>query len=52
MTKSLKEIRQGFMRGCVTKDDFENALRAHKESKDEMRSDQRDAAAAFLAATR
>ena len=47
---SLKEIRQCFMNGHATKDDFEKALRAHKEAKDEMKSDQRDAAAAFLAA--
>ena len=33
------------MAGYATKDDFEKALRAHQESKDETRSDQRDAAA-------
>jgi hypothetical protein len=38
------------MNGHATKDDFEKALRAHKEANDEMKSDQRDAAAAFLAA--
>jgi TPR repeat protein len=43
---SLKRIRKGFMAGHVTKIDFERALRAHKESKDEERSDQREAAAA------
>ena len=42
---SLKEIRC-FLEGNATKDDFERALRAHKEATDEMRSDQRDAAAA------
>ena len=31
----------------ATKDDFEKALRAHKEASDEMKSDQREAAAAF-----
>jgi TPR repeat protein len=45
---SLKEIRKGFMRGHATKDDFEKALRAHKEANDEMKSDQREAAAAYL----
>ena len=35
------------MRGHFTKDDFEKALRAHKEATDEMKSAQRDAAAAF-----
>ena len=48
--KSLKEIRECFMDGHATKDDFEKALRAHKEAADEMKSDQRDAAAAFLSA--
>ncbi|KAL7525316.1 hypothetical protein ACHAXR_000950 [Thalassiosira sp. AJA248-18] len=42
--ESLKEIRNGFSDGRVTKDEFEQAcLRAHKESTDEMQSDQRDA---------
>ncbi|KAL7536582.1 hypothetical protein ACHAXR_007258, partial [Thalassiosira sp. AJA248-18] len=41
---SLKEIQNGFSEGYVTKDEFEKALRAHKESKDGMQSDQRDAA--------
>ncbi|KAL7536131.1 hypothetical protein ACHAXR_006933 [Thalassiosira sp. AJA248-18] len=39
---SLKQIQYGFSDGHVTKDDFERALRAHKESKDEMQSDHRD----------
>ena len=42
---SLEEIRQCFLRGHATKDDFETAQRAHKKAKDETRSDQRDAAA-------
>ena len=32
------------MDGCVTKDDFEKALRAHKEVTDGMKSDQRETA--------
>ena len=44
--ESLKDIRECFMNGHATKDDFEKALRAHKEAKDEMKSDQREAAAA------
>ena len=44
---SLEKIRKCYMNGWATKDDFEKALRAHKEAKDGMRSDQRDAAAAF-----
>ena len=37
------------MRGEATKDDFEKALRAHKEAIDEMKSDQRETAAASRA---
>ena len=44
--KSLKNIRDCFMNGHATKDDFEKALRAHKDVTDEMKSDQREAAAA------
>ena len=47
---SLKKIRDCFLEGHATKDDFEKALRAHKESADEMKSDQREAAAAIVAA--
>ena len=46
--KSLKAIRGYFLHGQATKDDFEKALRSHKEANDEMKSDQRDAAAARL----
>ena len=46
--KSLNQIRQGYLDGHATKDDFEKALRTHKEANDEMKSDQRDAAAAAL----
>ena len=45
---SLKAIREYFMKGYVSNDDFAKALRAHKDSKDEMKSEQRYAAAAFL----
>ena len=38
---SFKAIRECFMKGVATKDDFEKALRAHKEATDEMISDQR-----------
>lgn len=44
---SLKEIREVFLNGNATKDDFEKALRAHQASKDEMKSEQREAAARF-----
>ncbi|KAL7524693.1 hypothetical protein ACHAXR_000676, partial [Thalassiosira sp. AJA248-18] len=39
---SLKVIQNRFSDGHVTKDDFEKALRAHKEAKDEMQSYDRD----------
>jgi hypothetical protein len=38
--ESLTNIRQYFLSGDVTKDDFEKALRAHKEANDEMKSEQ------------
>ena len=44
ISDSLKEIRECYLGGHATKDDFEKALRAHQASKDEMKSDQRDAA--------
>jgi hypothetical protein len=44
---SLKNIRKFFMTGYATNDGFQRALRAHKESKDELKSEQREAAAAF-----
>mgnify|MGYP000110519241 CR=1 FL=1 len=43
---SLAKIRELFMGGYATKNDFEKALRAHQAAKDEMRSDERDVAAA------
>ena len=46
---SLKQIRQCSLTGDAKKDDFEKALRAHKDAKDEMKSNQRDAAAAASA---
>ena len=48
--KSLKKMRDGYLNGHATKDDFEKALRAHKEAKDGTKSDQRDTAAAARAA--
>jgi len=43
--ESLKTIRDMFMAGQVTKKEYEMTLRAHKDSQDEMKSDQRDIAA-------
>ena len=50
--ESLKAIRECFLRGHATKDEFEKALRAHKEANDETKSDMREEAAAILAARR
>ena len=47
---SLKKIRECFLNGDATKNDFEKALRTHKEAADEMKSEQREAAAAARAA--
>ena len=44
---SLKKIRDGYSNGFVTKDDFEKALRSHKEATDEAKSEQREVAAAY-----
>ena len=38
---SLDAIRECFMHGDATRDDFEKALHSHKESKDEEKSIQR-----------
>ena len=43
---SLKQIKQLFMKGHATKKDYAKALRYHQAYLDEVRSDQRDAAAA------
>ena len=48
---SLQKIQHGYLEGFVTKGDFEKSLRAHKEAKDEVRTDQREAAAAALGFT-
>jgi len=47
-TDSVTEIQQLFMNGhATTKDDYANALRAHQAYINEIKSDQRDKAAAF-----
>ena len=40
---SLKAIRECFVNGYATKDEFQKALRAHKDAKDAMKIDQREA---------
>ena len=46
-TESVKEIQQMYMDGHVAKDDYANALRSHQVYINEIKSDQRDKAAAF-----
>ena len=46
-TKALKEIKEMFMDGHATKDHYANALRSHQAYLNEIKSDQRDKAAAF-----
>lgn len=38
---SLKMVGLGYKRGHVTKDEYASILRAHKNSRDEMKSQQR-----------
>ena len=46
--KSLKTIQQLYLNGYATKDDYAKALRAYQEYLEEIRSEQRDEAAATL----
>ena len=43
--KSLDCVKQGYMKGDVTKDEYANTLRAYQQQHDEMKSDDRDKAA-------
>jgi len=44
--ESLKKIGEGYKAGHVTKDEYASTLRAHKDSQDEMKSEQRTKASA------
>jgi hypothetical protein len=44
---SMKAVQDGYKSGFVTKDDYAKTIRAHGNSIDEMKSDNRDRAAAF-----
>jgi TPR repeat protein len=46
--KALNAVKNGFMAGYVTKDDYASTLRAYQMRADEMKSDARDKARAFL----
>ena len=45
---SLDKVKKGFMMGCVTKIEYANTLRAYQNMQDEMKSEDRDKAAAEL----
>ena len=44
LKKSLDCVKQGFVNGIVTKDEYANILRAYQSRQDEMKSDDRDKA--------
>ena len=44
---SLDTVKQGFMDGYITKEEYANTLREYQKSQDEMNSDARDKAQAF-----
>ena len=45
--KSLNSVKRSFMDGHTTKEDYSKALRAYQEYLNEVKSDQRDKAAAL-----
>ena len=45
-TNALDAVKQGFMAGYVTKEDYGASLRAYQKRTDEMKSDARDKAQA------
>ena len=46
-TNALDKVKDGYMGGIVTKDEYANTLREYQTSQDEMKSDARDKAAAI-----
>ena len=50
--KSLEAVKEGFMKGVVTKDEYANTLRACQDRHDEMKSDARDKAERYAARNR
>ena len=42
--ESLDAVKDGYMHGCVTKEEYTNTLREYQKSQDEMKSDARDKA--------
>ena len=41
-------VKEGYMAGIVTKEEYANTLRAYQKSQDEMKSEARDKALAYL----
>ena len=46
--ESMDQVKQCYIRGFVTKDEYANTLRAYQKSLDEMKSDERDKAASEM----
>ena len=46
--EALDDVRIGFKRGYVTTDEYANTLRAYQQGHDEVKSDLRDEAFAFV----
>ena len=46
--RSLDCVKQGFINGLVTKDEYANTLRAYQARQDEMKSDERDSVASAM----
>ena len=49
---SLDNVKKGFTKGVITKDEYANTLRAYQKRQNEMKSDERDEAAKVLAEMR
>ena len=47
--ESLDMVKRGFMKEYVTKDEYADILRAHQKRQNDMKSDERDRAAEFIA---
>ena len=46
--KALDAVKQGYMAGLVTKDEYTGALRVYQKSQDEIKSEMRDEAQVLL----
>ena len=48
LENSLAEVKEGFIKGFVTKDEYTDALRGYQKRQDDTMSDARDKAEAAL----